>query len=384
MTRLASSVDILADLVAIPSVSTMSNRPVIEYALGYLDSNQWHVTQHTYRDAAGVEKANLIAASKQGGLKQDGPTDVELALVCHTDTVPFEASWRDAVNPVLRDGKLYGRGSCDVKGFLACVLAAVTGIDVRQFTRRLAIVLTADEEVGCIGAKHLVEGKTFRSRYAIVGEPTGLRAVHGGKGYGLAEIVVRGREAHSAFPERGRSAIRDAARILERLDSVSEQLASVKNLDFDPPYTTLNVGLIEGGTAKNIVPGECRITVEWRPIPGQDAGWAASLVEEQFARLATEFSGFEAHLEIKRLDSAFNAGESRTLVALIESLTAQAATAVSFGTEAAHIARLASEVIVFGPGDMTVAHKTGEFVPVHELRECEGHLKAVIERLCGA
>jgi acetylornithine deacetylase len=373
-----SAPEILLDLVSIPSVSSMSNRPVIEYVLQYLDRNDWRTDLHSYRDEKGTEKVNLIAQPKRRL-----PDTAELALVCHTDTVPFDAAWNEAVHPVCRDGRVFGRGSCDVKGFLACVLEAVSQLDVTRLSRPLTLILTADEEVGCIGAKYLASKDAFKSRYMIIGEPTGLTPVRAGKGYAVGEIMVRGTEAHSAFPERGRSAIRDAARILERLDNVALQLTSRTNPDFDPPFTTLNAGLIQGGTAKNIVPGECRITVEWRPIPGQDTAWAATMIEEELERLGREFPGFNAELKVTRVDAAFSPSETSDLASLFESLSQRSPTTVPFGTEAVHLASLTSEAIVFGPGDMTVAHKPGEFVSVKELRECVTYLIAAIEQLCG-
>jgi len=357
--------DILLDLVAIPSVSPMTNRPVIEYAEKHLGG--WKIKRYPYRDAAGVEKINVVATTRPGV--------AELALVCHTDTVPYDAEWAEAVRPVIRGGKLYGRGSCDVKGFLACVLAAISKVNVRK---PMAIVLTADEEVGCVGAKFLARKKALRARKMIIGEPTGLRPVTAGKGYALAEIVVRGKEAHSAFPSRGRSAIFDAARVITALERVAKKLAAKKNRAFDPPFTTLNVGLIQGGTAKNIIAGECRITVEWRPVPGQAGDSAADLIREALAGLRVD-----AMLDVKRLDPAFDPSATRDLVMMVESLTQRSATTVSFGTEAAHLSGLTSEAIVFGPGDMTVAHKSGEFVPVEELNECVGYLVELIGRLCG-
>lgn len=370
--------EILLDLVSIPSVSSMSNRPVIEYALQYLSGNGWRKDLHCYRDEKGTEKVNLIARTKS-----DLTDMAELALVCHTDTVPFDAAWSEALHPVCRDGRVYGRGSCDVKGFLACALEAVSRVDVTRFSRSLALVLTADEEVGCIGAKYLAANNVFKSRYLIVGEPTGLAPVQAGKGYAVGEIMARGKEAHSAFPQRGRSAIRDAARVLERLDNIALQLSFRTNSDFDPPFTTLNAGLIEGGTAKNIVPGECRITVEWRPIPGQDAAWAATMIKEELERLRREFPGFDAELKVSRLDPAFSPTETSDLASLFESLTRRSPATVAFGTEAAHLSLLTSEAIVFGPGDMTVAHTSGEFVSIEELHDCVTYLTTAIEQLCG-
>ncbi len=142
-----------------------------------------------------------------------------------------------------------------------------------------------------MGAKFLARKKALRARHMVIGEPTGLRPVCAGKGYALAEIVVRGKEAHSAFPARGRSAIFDAARVVTALEKVAKKLEAKKNRAFDPPFTTLNVGLIQGGTAKNIVAGECRITVEWRPVPGQAGDWAAELIREALAGLRESMRG---------------------------------------------------------------------------------------------
>lgn len=352
-----AAVDYLLDLVAIPSVSSMSNRPVIEYTRWQLDPQRWTTRLYPYD-----EKVNLVA--------QTGAGLAELALVCHTDTVPFDPAWTEATHPVVRDGQLYGRGSCDVKGFLACVLEAIHGIGPTRHP--LALILTADEEIGCIGAKQLVRERAVQARYMIIGEPTGLRPAYAGKGYGLAEIIVHGQEAHSAFPERGRSAIREAARILERLDVVAAELATHENPDFDPPFTTLNVGLIQGGTAKNIVPGECRMTLEWRPVPGDNA----------VDLLRRELAAFPAELIVKRLDPPFQPGSGRTLEERVRALTGRCSTTLSFGSEAGHLGQLAEQTIVFGAGDMTTAHKTGERVPVAELEECVTVLRTLIEEIC--
>jgi acetylornithine deacetylase len=374
-----SEASILLDLVAIPSVSALTNRPVIDYVRQRLNPRDWRVRLLPHPDPAFIDKVNLVAITKRPGRPSRA---VELALVCHTDTVPFDLAWKDAVAPRIRNGRLYGRGSCDVKGFLACVLTAFAQLDVRRLSKPLALVLTADEEIGCVGARFLARAKALRARYTLIGEPTGLRPVRAGKGYGLAEIVARGKEAHSAFPAVGRNAIYDAGRILARLEHVAKKLTARRDEAFDPPFTTLNVGLIRGGTAKNIIPGECRITLEWRPIPGQDPEWAPNLVREELARLTRSCPGLDARFELQRMDPAFEPSASRDLNALLESLTGRASATVAFGTEAAHLRPLTKEAVVFGPGDMAVAHKSGEYVPVAELSECVAHLRAVIERLC--
>jgi acetylornithine deacetylase len=144
--------------------------------------------------------------------------------------------------------------------------------------------------------------------------------------------------------------------------------------------------LIRGGTAKNIVPGECRITVEWRPVPGQvrgnDANRAAVLIEQELAHLRRRDPGFHARLEVQRMDPAFDPAPTDKLAKLVQSLTRRPSTTVAFGTEAAHLRALSTETIVFGPGNMETAHKTGEFVPTRELNKCVELLRAVIGKLC--
>ena len=367
--------ELLLDLVAIPSVSAMTNQPVIEYVISCLDPGVWEIRLDTYTDAAGTPKTNLIAATRNVG-----GTEAELAFVCHSDTVPFEADWAEAVRPAIRDGRLYGRGSCDVKGFLACVLSALRGVDPSSLRKPIALVVTADEEVGCIGAKRLAAQKAFATNYMIIGEPTGMHAIRAGKGYSLATITMRGKEAHSAFPSKGRSAIYDAGRVALALEDIACNLEKETDAAFDPPFTTLNVGTIQGGTAKNIVPGECRLLVEWRPIPGQPATYVAELIERELEALRRS-AGVNAELHIQRMDPAFAPSKTREMADMLVSLTNETPATISFGSEAAHLSALARETVVFGPGDMTVAHRSGEHVPVADLQECTAYLKDVICRV---
>lgn len=369
---------LLLDLIAIPSVSPMGNRPVIDYVTALLDPERWTVQLYPWTDAAGTGKFNLVAMTKSAEDKA-----AELAFVCHTDTVPFDPAWHEAVHPEVRDGRVYGRGSCDVKGYLACVLAALDQMEFNALARPIALVLTADEEVGCIGAKRLAAAKAFHAKHMIIGEPTGLRPVRAGKGYSLATITVHGREAHSAFPSVGRSAVYDAARVLLRLERLAAELTNISpDPSFDPPFTTLNVGVIEGGTAKNIVPGECRLTVEWRPIPGQSPGMVEGLIRTLLADLTETTPGFSADLMVHRNDPAFLPSATQGIVDLLASLSGNEPDTISFGSEAAHLASLTTETVVFGPGDMTVAHKTGEYVPEADLQRCVDLLKKAMELLC--
>jgi acetylornithine deacetylase len=366
--------EVLSALVSIPSVSTMPNRPVIEYVEHRLQRGCWQIELRPYFDQAGVEKINLIATCGP----KNGP--VELALVCHTDTVPFEPNWTSAVNPKVSRGKLYGCGACDIKGFLACALTAVSKVDPARLKRSLALVCTADEEIGCIGAKKIAAEKAFSARYAIVGEPTALHPVVAGKGYALATVTVRGRTAHSAFPSEGRSAIYDAARVVQRIEELSRKVARRTHEKFDPPFTTLNIGVIQGGTAKNIVPGECSMLVEWRPVPGRKASLVADFVEEELRALRKE--GVDATIKVSRLDPGFETSQKSKIVQTLESLSRRKARTVAFGTEAPYFNKLGAETVAFGAGEMRVAHRTGEHVRIKDLERCAGILEQVIERMC--
>jgi acetylornithine deacetylase len=175
-------------------------------------------------------------------------------------------------------------------------------------------VFTADEEIGCLGAWRLAKAKPFAVRHAIVGEPTSLQAMRAGKGYCLAEVTVRGREAHSAYPQIGASAIFRAAHLLERIERIAQQLQSDQHKDFDPPCTTINVGVIKGGSAKNVVPGECRFTLEWRTIPGQKSNFVLNAVRQEVEHLSSADPDFECEIDEVRADDSFETAADSELV----------------------------------------------------------------------
>src|SRR5438309_617387 len=298
----------LAKLVSINSVSSRSNAEIISYLEARCEALGFTVKRFPHIDETGAEKINLVAQTSFGVRRQseaatalsmpavssarprskapsplrsagalqitsqaEAYATVELALVGHTDTVPYDPNWTEALNLTESDGKLYGRGACDTKAFIAAVLTAIANVNLRDLRRSVALIFTADEEIGLIGAKRLADGQALRARYSIVGEPTSLQPMRAGKGYCLAEISVRGHEAHSAYPARGASAIFRTARLISRIEKIADQLKAEQHPAFDPGYTTLNVGLVRGGTAKNVIAGECHFTLEWRPIPVQES-----------------------------------------------------------------------------------------------------------------
>jgi len=370
---------ILADLVRIDSVSARSNAEIIEYLESRCQAMGLITRRFPYNDDHGIEKCNMIALA---GTDFSDDTSVELALVGHTDTVPYDPNWTEATNLTERDGKLYGRGSCDTKGFIAAALTAVEMIDLSQLKKPLAVIFTADEEIGLRGAKRLADAKPLRVRYSIVGEPTSLKPIRAGKGYSLAEVIVKGREAHSAYPSLGASAVFRAARLITHLESIAVQLKEDQHPAFDPPYTTLNIGLIHGGSAKNVLAGECRFTLEWRPIPTQSSGYVLNLFRTAIQEETQKDPGFECEVDANRQDTGFETSPDSPLIKMLEQATGLESGTVAFGTEGAQMMRLGSESVVIGPGDIREAHRTGEFVPVDELERCAEILRQSIQQLC--
>jgi acetylornithine deacetylase len=368
-------VDFLSDMIQIPSNSAISNRPLIEYARSVLHAAGWSTRELPYTDPAGEEKVNLIAAPPGQNVND---RDVDLVFMCHTDTVPYAADWTGALEPTLKDGNLHGCGACDVKAFLACLLTVITQSRPDQLPDGRRLVLTAEEEIGCIGAARLRKVDVLRPRRMVIGEPTMLRPARAGKGYCLAEVTVYGKEAHSAHPQQGVSAIYNAARLITAVEEFATQLAATTNSFFDPGFTTINIGTIHGGTAKNIVAGSCRFELEWRPIPGEPANHVLDTVATIIERLHCADPAFQAEIKPQRQQAGFETEANAPLVRSVEGLTGNTATSIPFGSEASIFADIAEEVIVFGPGDMRTAHSSRECVPVEQLNQAVECLRTLM------
>ena len=357
------AVQVLRELVAIDSTSARSNLPMLDALERHARPLGFEARRQSWTDERGVAKANLVL--------RRGPGDA-LALVGHTDCVPFDPAWSGALQPEEKEGKIFGRGSADTKAFIAASLQAAS-----RSQRPLTLIFTADEEVGCQGALRLQQEGQVRVKHAIVGEPTRMIPVLGHKGYCLAEVRVRGAEGHSAYPETGASAIFAAGRVLREIEAAQAELSREQDARFSPPYTTYNVGLISGGKAKNIIPGECTLTVEWRPLPGQDVRKALGLLEAACARVTLERVRVE--VVAQRLDQGIAVSADSPVVRFLAERTGNAPGTIPFGTELPNLSALGAQACVFGPGDIRVAHRTGEFVPLSELRAASDILAAAIE-----
>jgi acetylornithine deacetylase len=194
---------------------------------------------------------------------------------------------------------------------------------------------------------------------------------------------VRGKEGHSAYPDSGASAIFRASRFLHRLEEVARTvLREERDETFEPPFTTVNVGLIQGGKAKNIIPGLCRFTVEWRPIPGQSPQRVVELMESIRQELVRNEPAYEADIRVLRTDRGVSTAPDAEVVRFLAEATGNESATVSFGTEAPQLTALGAEAVVFGPGDIKVAHQTGEFVPIEDLVRCEAVLSRAIAHFC--
>lgn len=361
-----SVIEILRTLVATPSVSSQSNGPLLDAICALLEPHGWQTQRHSYIAPDGVEKGNLIAFPKQFSSSMP---NVDLLFVCHTDTVPFKSLWTTATELVEADGYLHGCGSCDVKGSLAGLLSAALSIEAKDISHPVAFGFTADEEIGCIGATKLLASAAIKPRYVIVCEPTSLQPATAGKGYGLAEVHVTGREAHSAFPAKGASAISAAAQVIVGLEQWQQASRSSYDPLFSPPHTTFNVGILRGGTAKNIISGECSFLVEWRPIPSEDPRSGGETIQQLAQAVALQRPECIIDVRILRADHGFTNPPASRLGSALSRMLGRAQTGISFGSEATRFAAIAEEAVVIGPGDMETAHSEREKIPRAELQE---------------
>ena len=368
-------VPFLRSLVAIDSTSSRSNLLVLDRLEDAARALGFDTRRATWVDENGVEKGNLVC--RRG---PDAPGG--LALVGHTDCVPFDPEWNEALAGAERDGKVFGRGAADTKGFVAAALVAASR--ARPGKHPLALLFTADEEVGCLGAKRLLAEGRVHPRHAIVGEPTSLTPVRAHKGYCAVEVVIEGQEGHSAYPDVGASAIHGLGRLWVEIEQIGEELRREADASFSPPHTTWNVGVVRGGKARNIIAGECRFTYEWRPLPGQDPRRALRLLEEACERLEAASEGkLSVEIAPLRTDAAAVTPEAAEIVRFLEAESGNRSTTVPFGTELPEVIGMGAEACVFGPGDIKVAHRTGEHVAVAELEKAAAILARAIERFCG-
>lgn len=377
--------EIIAKLVSFDTTSRRSNLDLIDYlrtTLAALGAD----CRMTYDD--GRNKANLFATL--------GPTDRSgVMLSGHTDVVPVEGQkWSS--NPFEleeRDGRLYGRGAADMKTFIALAIGLAPEFIAKGPHTPLHFAFSYDEEVGCLGVRRLIDDLAtslpITPRLCIVGEPTGMKVVAGHKGKRSFSCQVHGRECHSALAE-GVNAVEAAAEMIAHMKSLQRRLKQEGPFDlaYEPPYSTVHTGTIEGGRALNIVPNLCSFEFEIRALPQQDADQlTAEIVEYAKMRLEPEMKAVAADcgfdFTIMNDTEGFDLPDDSEAVRLVTALTGDNRTGrVSFGTEAGLFNRAGIPTLVCGPGFIEQAHKPDEFIALEQVAQGELFLRKLVDQLC--
>ena len=384
---LSPSVGMLRKLVAFPTVSRDSNLALIHYVRDTLARHDADV-RLTYDDER--RKANLFATL---GPRGEGG----IALSGHTDVVPTEGqAWdTDPFEMVEKDGRLYGRGTSDMKGFIACVLALAPEFMQRGLGTPLHLAFSYDEEVGCIGVGRLISdlGRAgIHPRSCIVGEPTEMRPVIAHKGKKGYRCTVHGLAGHSAYAPRGVNAVEYAAEAVAFLKSLARRHQDQGPYDrgFDIAHTTVHTGVIRGGTALNVIPHDCAFDFEFRHLPGDDPDRLLREFEDYLkSRLEPEMRAVHAAagfiIEPLSAIPVLDTGPEAEVVALAQELSGSHEIGkVSFGTEASQFHRAGIPTVVCGPGSIAQAHKPNEYVTLDQMAQCEAFLRRLMKRMCKA
>lgn len=385
-----NSIDWLTRLIAFDTVSRHSNLALIEDVQSYCEQLGLSVDL-TFNDAK--NKANLfvtVAAGENADKVGNG-----LVLSGHTDVVPVDGqAWTsEPFNATIRGDKLYGRGACDMKGFIACALTllpkAVALSNSGQLRRPLHLALSFDEEVGCLGAPLILadlKARGITPDYCIVGEPTNMAMVVAHKGIAVYRCRVHGKSAHSSLTAQGVNAISYASRLIGYVDTLAEEISHRDDNDalFDVPYSTLSVGTIQGGTATNIVPNLCEFTFDYRNLPHMTQEDILLPIQAKVAELSAQMQACapETGIELMQEESvpAMTDNESSELQALIAALTGDDKRhKVAYATEGGQFTNSGIPTIICGPGSIEQAHKADEYVELVEIERCDSFLQRLLE-----
>jgi acetylornithine deacetylase len=375
--------DMLARLIAFDTTSRDGNIPLIEFVESYLDG--WDVP-HFRVDYEAGKKTNLFATigpEIAGGIVLSG----------HTDVVPVDGQdWAsDPFALSARDGRLFGRGTCDMKGFLAVCLAMVPRFRAARLKSPIHLALSCDEEVGCKGVRPLVahlRDHLPKPRAVIVGEPTSMKVVNAHKSAITFSTDVTGHEAHSSLIDQGVNSIMVAGELLSELNRIRADLAARGDPShrFNPPYSTLHVGLINGGTAKNIIPKRCSFQWETRLLPGADPDEVplrferfSKALEPAMKAVAPE-AGIATHCA-NRVPGLAPERDSPAEHLALHLANANSTHAVSYCTEAGLFQQIGIPAVICGPGSIEQAHKPDEYIDASELRKCEVFMEKLVGRL---
>ncbi len=378
---LPGPVELLNQLVSLPSISStspdldMGNRPVIDLLASLLEDLGFAIEIQPVNDNG--SKANLIAT------RGTGPGG--LVLAGHTDTVPYdEGMW--SVEPFAiteREGKLYGLGATDMKGFFPLAMEAARAFADRDLKQPLILLATADEESSMDGARALAAAGKPLARQAIIGEPTGLKPVHMHKGIMMEAVKIRGSSGHSSDPALGNNALEGLHAVLGELLQYRAELQQRYNSPgFAVPWPTLNPGCVHGGDNPNRICGNAELHFDVRVTPGCSNDEVRAELRQRLARVGQD-SGMDISMEsLIRGADAFEQPATSELVQMAEKLTGHTAEAVAFATEAPFLQQLGMETIVLGPGSINRAHQPDEYIELDQFAPCVALLEQFIGHYC--
>jgi acetylornithine deacetylase len=371
-------ISMFQQLVAKNSISSINpaldqgNREVIELLASWLSDLGFTTEVMPLSDP---RKANLIATlgTGPGGL----------VLAGHTDTVPCdEKLWQN--NPfqlVEKDQRLYGLGTCDMKGFFPLAIEAAKQFLDQPLKQPLIILATADEESSMMGAQALAETGKPKARYALIGEPTGMKPISMHKGIMVEKLIIEGRSGHSSDPSLGLNAMETMHEVLGELLTLRNELRDkYHNPLFAVDYPTMNLGCIHGGNNPNRICGQCELGFEIRPLPGMDMGKLQQIIRERILPYEQKNG---VVISLNHYDvPAYSAAPDSKLAKICESLTNYSSGAVSFATEAPYLSKLGMDVMVLGPGNIEQAHQPDEYLALDRIQPTVDFLSQLISRCC--
>ena len=376
------SIKILTDLISFKTISGKDNGPLIDYCDEILKNNGVSTFRVFDENKERVNLFGTIKAKKTNGKKA-------IILSGHTDVVPISKGWSsDPFVATIKDDKLFGRGSCDMKGFIACVLAFVPTLSKTNLDRDIHFSFTFDEETACIGAPLLIKElkkRRITDGICIIGEPTKMKIIDAHKGMNEYTIHFEGLAGHSSQPHKGVNAIEYATRYINKLLDLRNELIkrAPKNCIFDPPHSTLSVGGISGGIAHNVIADKCKVEWETRPVAKEDGIFVTNQIdkfvnEELLPQMKMVFPNSNIRKETIGEVIGFNRVKDSEACEFVSSITGDnSREVVSFGTEAGLFQEIGISTVVCGPGSIEQAHKIDEFIELNEIKKCLSFLEGV-------
>jgi len=376
------SIKILTDLISFKTISGKDNGALIDYCDDILKKNRVSTFRVFDQNKERVNLFGTIKAKKTNGKKP-------IILSGHTDVVPVSKGWTtDPFVATVRGDKLFGRGSCDMKGFIACVLAYVPTLSKTNLDRDIHFSFTFDEETACIGAPLLIKElkkRNIKDGICIIGEPTKMKIIDAHKGMNEYTIHFEGLAGHSSQPHKGVNAIEYATKYINKLLELRKKLIerAPNNCIFDPPHSTLSIGGISGGIAHNVIADKCKVEWETRPVVKEDGIFVTDQIdkfvnEELLPQMKKIFPNSNIRKETIGEVIGFNRINQSEACEFVSSITGDnSREVVSFGTEAGLFQEIGISTVVCGPGSIEQAHKIDEFIELDEIKKCLTFLEGV-------